>query len=300
MEVVSAAWLVSHATGAGEAIDGFVIAAGLVSMGAEAIDVGEDLYAFAGGALGAKSDEDLTVAGQHLARAVAAVGVDVGAALLVHKAGSSVKDLPKGGGGGLTTAGVVVSAERAAVSTAALDSIPGIATGVDLLSKGKGPDSSLSELDEMSKASLKRAGKKLSPEVAAEKAKALPRIEATRQNLKARLDALLANPNLSPRSRTNLSRLRNSLNDHLAPKDLTGALRDNLEMPIRRVGSGQSFQHKTEVLDGLESFDDARASLGYDFNRSVAQGTPAAELSSLADDLVALKKQISDFLQVMP
>jgi hypothetical protein len=61
-------------------------------LGPEAIRAAQELVGFATGALTAPSDADLDQAGEHLATAVAIVGVDGAMALLAHKATQTLGD----------------------------------------------------------------------------------------------------------------------------------------------------------------------------------------------------------------
>lgn len=66
-------------------VDAALVGTGLYAFGQDAVDVASDLVGFASKVLRAQSEEDLQVAGEQLARAVAVVGVDTVAAVLVHR-----------------------------------------------------------------------------------------------------------------------------------------------------------------------------------------------------------------------
>lgn len=94
--VILAVWAASHAIGAGEVVDIILAVGGLIMLGPEAIRAVGDLAAFATGAVGAQSEADLDSAGEHLAEAIAVVGVDGAMALLAHKASGSLGgDMPR-------------------------------------------------------------------------------------------------------------------------------------------------------------------------------------------------------------
>lgn len=298
VEVVSAAWLASHLVGIGELVDGAFVAGGLVSMGGEVIHVGQDLYAFAAGTHAATTEEGLDAAGAHLARAIATVGVDAAAALLTHKVVSTVKSMPPPSPGPLLVGELQMAGAAPAIATDGLLATPAVALGIDFLAQG--PDSSLRPLDSVAAASLKRASKVLPPEVAAAKAKALPRIEAFGKRLIERLDAQLASGRYGEQSRANIEALRNGIHDHHSAADLTGALRDNLEMPVRRRGSGEVRKHFKEVTEPFNGINQTIQSLRIEFDRTWNRGAPNSEVALLIDDLVAYHSQVMKFIEPNP
>jgi len=92
LAIILAAWAASHALGIGEVVDLILAVGGVVMLGPEAIRAVQELASFATGALGAKSNADLDNAGDHLAEAVAIVGVDGAMVLLTHRAGGKLGD----------------------------------------------------------------------------------------------------------------------------------------------------------------------------------------------------------------
>jgi hypothetical protein len=130
--------------------------------------------------------------------------------------------------------------------------------------------------------------------------KALPRIEAARQKLISKLDALLNDSSLSERSRQRLETLRNAMRDHLKPSDLSGALRDKLEMPVRESGSGRIWNHEREVDNALKAFAEARESLNYEFKQSLRRAAARTDLSTATDEVFDFEKAIGLFLGGMP
>jgi hypothetical protein len=82
---------VSHFFGVGEIADVIMLCVGGAFLGKAAIDVAGDLKDFVDLALGAKKPEDLDRSAEHFAKAVAAVGVNVITAVLLHKASGKVK-----------------------------------------------------------------------------------------------------------------------------------------------------------------------------------------------------------------
>ncbi|WP_218082355.1 hypothetical protein [Anthocerotibacter panamensis] len=89
---VAGLWAASHAVGVGEIIDLVLLGLGALALGAEAFTVGQDIGGFVSTALQAQEEQDLDRAAEHLARAVATVGVDTVLALLTHKVGGAAKD----------------------------------------------------------------------------------------------------------------------------------------------------------------------------------------------------------------
>lgn len=77
-------WAGSHAFGVGEVVDVLLLATGFIFLGREAVEAVEHLVSFAKLALNAQSDNDLTLAGAHLAKAVTIIGVDAVLALLTR------------------------------------------------------------------------------------------------------------------------------------------------------------------------------------------------------------------------
>jgi hypothetical protein len=161
-----------------------------------------------------------------------------------------------------------------------------------------GPASSLPELSEKAEASMKRASKLMSKEAAAEKRKMLPRLAAERERLMGKLDELLKDPNLSQQTRAAFRKARNAADDHLNAEDLTGALRDTLEVPVRARGTGDVWLHKHEVNNGLAAFVEARKSLIYEFQRGSRHGTAEGKLSELADELLDFANKAKAFIEV--
>ncbi|WP_218079642.1 hypothetical protein [Anthocerotibacter panamensis] len=84
-------WAASHAVGIGEVIDLVLLGVGITALGTEVVTIAQDLVGFVNGVLQAQTEADLEKAAEHLARAVAVVGVDVVAAVLTHQALKQVK-----------------------------------------------------------------------------------------------------------------------------------------------------------------------------------------------------------------
>jgi hypothetical protein len=95
-------------------------------------------------------------------------------------------------------------------------------------------------------------------------------------------------------------RFRNGVCDHHSAADLTGALRDNLEMPVRMRGSGEPRKHFQEVTEPFNRINDAMQSLRIEFDRTWMNGAPNAEVALLIDDLVAYQSQVMKFIEPNP
>jgi hypothetical protein len=85
-----AAWAASHLFGAGEIMDAILLGLGVISLGMGAIDGGAELARFATTAINATSDRDLTLAGQHFAKAIDILGITVVTAVLMRQSAKTV------------------------------------------------------------------------------------------------------------------------------------------------------------------------------------------------------------------
>lgn len=79
---VVALWAVSHFVGVGQMADVIMLAAGLVTLGAEAIEASKRLIDFGIKTHGARSEADLDAAARDLSAAMAIIGVDAVLAML--------------------------------------------------------------------------------------------------------------------------------------------------------------------------------------------------------------------------
>jgi hypothetical protein len=79
-------WVVSHFFGVGEVADAVLLVVGVVALGGVALRAAGELYEFGSGAVNAKSEEDLDRAAKHFSEAVALVGIQAVAAILLKKA----------------------------------------------------------------------------------------------------------------------------------------------------------------------------------------------------------------------
>ena len=100
-------YIAAHATGIGQAIDIGMLIAGGIFFGLDAFAIFKDIAGFAG-AINATTEEELDKAGEHLASALAKIGVDAVMTLLTKKVadkvagvdepGTTTKDLIEPGG----------------------------------------------------------------------------------------------------------------------------------------------------------------------------------------------------------
>lgn len=87
-----AAWLASHAFGVGEVADLLLIVGGGVALGWSVFSLAEELFDFFRGALTAKTSQDLDIAGDHFAKAVAIGGITLILSLVTKGATSSLRN----------------------------------------------------------------------------------------------------------------------------------------------------------------------------------------------------------------
>ncbi|MBL8750129.1 MAG: hypothetical protein JNK78_13270 [Planctomycetes bacterium] len=88
---VFAAWAASHVFGIGFLADVLLLLAGVVALGAIALQAAEEIRAFVVVALDAKDDAGLDRAGAHLAKAVTLIGVQAFVAFLTRGVGKRVQ-----------------------------------------------------------------------------------------------------------------------------------------------------------------------------------------------------------------
>ena len=93
---VFAVYLAAHATGVGQAIDIGMLIAGGIYFGLDAFAIFKDIAGFAG-AIDATTTEELEEAGEHLASAVAKIGVDAVMTLLTKKVADRVAGIDEPG-----------------------------------------------------------------------------------------------------------------------------------------------------------------------------------------------------------
>ena len=89
MAGVFAVYLAAHATGVGQAMDIGMLIAGGIYFGLDAFAIFKDIAGFAG-AIDATTTEELVEAGEHLASAVAKIGVDAVMTLLTSKVADEI------------------------------------------------------------------------------------------------------------------------------------------------------------------------------------------------------------------
>jgi hypothetical protein len=92
---VLTAWIIGHAFGVGEIIDIVIVVLGVASIGLVIFTGLDELYEFASDTYSATNDDGLNAAAEHLARAIAILGIEAVLAVLFkgRPAGGRFKDL---------------------------------------------------------------------------------------------------------------------------------------------------------------------------------------------------------------
>lgn len=148
------------------------------------------------------------------------------------------------------------------------------------------------------RAGLKRAAKVLSKEAAARAARELQALAVARQELLARWQVLLVDEGLSPKARALLRRGRNSLQDHLTPGDLAGALRDKLGVPVRMSGSGKAWDHLGEVDSVIKSLTNLHEAFVDELGKLAPGSDAFRRLAHETDALRETRTRIGTFLEI--
>ena len=95
MGTLTSAWMVSQGVpGVGQAVDAALLTLGVVLMAAQAADLTNALWEYAKKSLGARKQEDLEAAADHLSRAIALAGVNVVTLILTKKVAGRLKRSP--------------------------------------------------------------------------------------------------------------------------------------------------------------------------------------------------------------
>lgn len=93
--VVLVAWAAGHLLGASEIADVAILILGGLALGSVVFEAGDELYNFADKTINGTTESDLDVAAQHLAKAIALIGVQTILALLLKKASKGFRENPK-------------------------------------------------------------------------------------------------------------------------------------------------------------------------------------------------------------
>ena len=145
---------------------------------------------------------------------------------------------------------------------------------------------------------LKRAGKVLSKEAAARAARELGALAVARQELLARWQVLLMDKTLSREALIAQRKARNALQDHLQPADLTGALRDELGVPVRLSGSGEAWDHLSEVDDASKSLGQLSKWLKKELHQVTRDSPRFGQLSREISAINETRRRIKRFLEI--
>jgi hypothetical protein len=153
-------------------------------------------------------------------------------------------------------------------------------------------------ITDIAQSGLKRAQRRLSREAAQQAARRLRELAAGRIELMARLRRMADDASLPAPVRSQMRKTANSIEDHLTPQDLSGALRDQLGIPVRVPGSGDAYDHLAEVQTAMNSMRNARDSL-IDQLDNLEEGTPAfRHLSREAEALREMMRRTQEFLDL--
>lgn len=93
--VVLVIWIGGHFIGASEIADVIILILGVAALGMVAFEAGEELLNFADKTINGTTEADLDKAAQHLAKAIALIGVQTVLALLLKKAPKVFKENPE-------------------------------------------------------------------------------------------------------------------------------------------------------------------------------------------------------------
>ena len=153
-------------------------------------------------------------------------------------------------------------------------------------------------ITEVAESGLKRARRLLSREAAQQAARRLRELAAGRIELMTRLRQMGDDVTLPIAVRDQMRKTANSIEDHLTPADLSGALRDRLGVPVRASGSGEAWDHLGEVETAVNSMRNARNRLIAHL-RGLQPGTPAHTVASReADALAELMRRTQEFIDL--
>jgi hypothetical protein len=151
------------------------------------------------------------------------------------------------------------------------------------------------------KAALKRLRKTLTKEGYTQGLKILPKLMVARRALlkELQLHILDQSIQLNASVRNRLRKTRNAIKGNLKNTDLTGALRDVHDLPVRARGSGYAWKHQQQVQHARNSMAKSKRTMKEELKRL---GDPAAEtyrgLSSLIDALSEYDRNIQRFLEI--
>jgi hypothetical protein len=152
-------------------------------------------------------------------------------------------------------------------------------------------------LSEISRASLKRI-KRLSKEGAEKAKQALITLNTARTELMARLNLLEVDPSLRPETKGQLLKTYNSVKDHMTQEDLIGALRDKLNLPIRKSGSGYIYSHEGEVGTVIDSLRKSKETLLREMRTLSKDSDQYRRLSKEVDAISETERRVREFLEI--
>jgi hypothetical protein len=159
-------------------------------------------------------------------------------------------------------------------------------------------DASEGAVEGVTRAGVKRIGKTISKEAAARATRELKALAVAREEMLVRMQGMLLDEGLSEASKNTIRRVRNSVQDHLHPSDLSGALRDRLGLQVRKSGSGEAWNHLGEVKDVLNSLKKLHTTMRRELFKlepgSPGYGVLSRELSALSEMI----RRVQKFLEI--
>ena len=205
----------------------------------------------------------------------------------------------------ITTAGADVAQDGSAGSWAYLGiTVLAIIPGLDFLKGGsKAGRKAVSEASEkavegVTKSAAKKLRKVLSKEALKRATRELKTLAVGRVEMMARLDDLLLDETLDEATRSALRKTRNAIDDHLKPSDLSGALRDIHNLPVRRKGDGRAYTHIGEASEVINSLGKAREQLVRRLRRLQPGSELYSKLSRESDAIAEMQRRVKHFLEI--
>jgi hypothetical protein len=186
------------------------------------------------------------------------------------------------------------------VSVAAIGFVPGLdfLKGATRVGRRALREAAEESIDDIARSGLKHASRCLSKEAAQRAGQTLRELAAGRIELIERLRRMHADPDLPFAVQDQMRRTATSIEDHLTPADLSGALRDELGVPVRTAGRGREFDHRGEVETALTSLENARERLIVQLGHEAKGSEAYRELSANADAIGEMMRRTREFLAI--
>ncbi len=186
------------------------------------------------------------------------------------------------------------------VSVAAIGFVPGLdfLKGATRVGRRALREAAEESIDDIARSGLKHASRCLSKEAAQRAGQSLRELATGRIELIERLRQMHADPDLPFVVQDQMRRTATSIEDHLTPADLSGALRDELGVPVRTAGRGREFDHRGEVETALTSMENARERLILQLGHVARGSATYRELSANADAIGEMMRRTREFLAI--